>query len=53
MTDDELSQIEARLKRGPTTQGVTLSPWAEQLVKDAYALLREVQKLNQYLEEKH
>lgn len=45
MTDSELKAIEARLDRGPTTKGVTLSPWAERLVKDAYALLREIQEL--------
>lgn len=45
MSDADLTAIAERLERGPTTPGVSLSPWAEQLVKDAYAMLREVQKV--------
>lgn len=45
MTDAELRAIAERLERGPTTSGVSLSPWADQLVKDAYVLLREVERV--------
>jgi len=42
MTEEDLEEIAARLEAGPTTKGVTASPWAVQLQKDAYALLAEV-----------
>ncbi len=42
ITDPELSDIIDRLAKGCPTQGVTLSPWAEQLQKDARHLLAKV-----------
>ena len=45
MTDAELRAIADRLEAGCPTRGVTMSPWAEQLVRDAFALLREVENL--------
>lgn len=45
MSADELAAIALRLDRGPTTKGVTLSPWAKQMQRDAFALLKEVRKL--------
>jgi hypothetical protein len=44
MTDVELKAIEDRLTRGCPTVGVTLSPWAQQLQSDAWAMLRELHK---------
>jgi hypothetical protein len=49
MTKDELRAIAARLDRGCPTAGVTLSPWAIQLQKDARTLLLEVESLQKKL----
>lgn len=48
MTDADLKRIAARLRLGPTTKGVTLSPWARQLQADAQKLLDEVKRLRKW-----
>jgi hypothetical protein len=46
MTPKELTAIAERLERGCPSKGVTLSPWAEELQRDAFALLAEIDRLN-------